>query len=225
MHGSQNYIPIKVPNSNVIKFNEVEDFSSRNENNVDEFVEKSIFSPIIKNEAIRTKANDIQFREETEMRGKESKVQQINIKSTKNSSTANLISQNKLCDKENTKTHTKRDDNQEQRCISYNKEASDALENTTQSSDNSLTQIPTQFVSNKHILQKHMDKKSFVVSQQSTKRPFDKAVSDTIQDDSTKNDNDLERVDMTLNYYNNKVEMTTTKAFKIQQENNKEVSI
>ena len=37
MHGSQNYIPIKVPNSNVIKFNEVEDFSSRNENNVDEF--------------------------------------------------------------------------------------------------------------------------------------------------------------------------------------------
>ena len=77
----------------------------------------------------------------------------------------------------------------------------------------------------KQIFEKHMDKKSFVVSQQSTKRPFDKAVSDTIQDDGTKNDGDLGRVDMTLNHYNNKVEMTTTKAFKIQQENNKEVSI
>ena len=225
MHDVQNYSQIKVPNSNVSKFNEVEEFSSRDEKIVDEFAAESIFSPIIKNESIRTKANDVQFTEEIEMRGKESKVQQINIKSTKNSSTANLISQNKLCDKENTKTHTKRDDNQEQRCISYNKEASDALENTTQSSDNSLTQIPTQFVSNKHILEKHMDKNSFVISQQSTKRPFDKAVSDIIQDNSTKNDGDLEREDMALNYYNNEIEIATTKDSKIQQKNNKEVSI
>ena len=225
MHDVQNYSQIKVPNSNVSKFNEVEEFSSRDEKIVDEFAADSTFSPIIKNESIRTKANDIQFTEEIEMRGKESKVQQINIKSTKNSSTANLISQNKLCDKENTKTHTKRDDNQEQRCISYNKEASDALENTTQSSDNSLTQIPTQFVSNKHILEKHMDKNSFVISQQSTKRPFDKAVSDIIQDNSTKNDGDLEREDMALNYYNNEIEIATTKDSKIQQKNNKVVSI
>ena len=83
MHGAQNYRPIKVPNSNVSKFNEVEELSSRDEKIVDELEGESIFSPIIKNETIRTKPNDIQFTEEIEMRSKESKVQQINIKHTK----------------------------------------------------------------------------------------------------------------------------------------------
>ena len=226
MHGVQNYSPIKVSNSNVSKVNEVEqEFLSRDEKIVDELGSESIFSPIIKNETIGTKANDIQFTEEKEMRGKESKVQQINIKSTKNSSSANLISQNKLCDKENTRTQTDLEDNQEQRCISYNKGASDALENTIPSLDSSLTQIPTQFVANKHILEKRMDKNLFTVSSQSTKKPSDKAVNDKLQDESVRNDDNLERAEEAFHYYNFEGDTVTTENTIKEKENRTEVSI
>ena len=226
MHGVQNYSPIKVSNSNVSKVNEVEqEFLSRDEKIVDELGSESIFSPIIKNETIGTKANDIQFTEEKEMRGKESKVQQINIKSTKNSSSANLISQNKLCDKENTRTQTDLEDNQEQRCISYNKGASDALENTIPPLDSSLTQIPTQFVANKHILEKRMDKNLFTVSSQSTKKPSDKAVNDKLQDESVRNDDNLERAEEAFHYYNFEGDTVTTENTIKEKENRTEVSI
>ena len=192
MHGARNYIPIKVPNSNVSKFNEVEEFSSRDEKKVDELVEKSIFSPIIKNETIRTEANDIQFREETEMKEIESKVQQINIKRTKNSSpTANLISPNKLSDKENTRTTTERDNNQAQRCISYKEEASDALENSTELLDGSLTQIPSQFVSNKSNRAQVMNENSFVVRSKPSQTASDEIANPGIRNDSLKNDSAL----------------------------------
>ena len=225
MHGAQNYRPIKVPNSNVSKFNEVEELSSRDEKIVDELEGESIFSPIIKNETIRTKPNDIQFTEEIEMRSKESKVQQINIKRTKNSSTVNLISQNKLYDKENTRTQTKRDDNQEQRCISYNKEASDALENSKQLLDSSLTQISTQFVPNKNTKEQHTEENSFVVDSKSNERIFDVIVQDGEQDKSLKIDNDLKREEEALSYYNFECDTICSNDNKVGEKTYENVSI
>ena len=221
-HGAQNYRPIKVPNSNVSKFNEVEELSSRDEKIVDELEGESIFSPIIKNETIRTKPNDIQFTEEIEMRSKESKVQQINIKRTKNSSTVNLISQNKLYDKENTRTQTKRDDNQEQRCISYNKEASDALENSKQLLDSSLTQISTQFVPNKNTTEQHTEENSLAVDSQSTEIIFDEIVNDG---DPFKIDDNLERREEALSYYNFECDTICSKDDKAVDKTNENVSI
>ena len=224
MHGAQNYRPIKVPNSNVSKFNEVEELSSRDEKIVDELEEESIFSPIIKNETIRTKPNDIQFTEEIEMRSKESKVQQINIKRTKNSSTVNLISQNKLYDKENTRTQTKRDDNQEQRCISYNKEASDALENSKQLLDSSLTQISTQFVPNKNTTEQHTEENSLVVDSQSTEIICGEIEKDGDQNEPFKIDDNLERGEEALSYYNFECDTICSNDNKVAEKTYKNVS-
>jgi len=149
-HGIQNISQTQQSNLNANTFNEVEEFLSRDETKVDN-LSSSIVPPIIKNEPIRTNANDIQFAAETQMSDSKLKVQQINNNGTKNSS-ANLISQNKLCYKESRITTEEGDNNQVLHGDFQQKECSDTSQHIVEMIDCSVTQNSSQFFSKSTIV-------------------------------------------------------------------------